>query len=66
MSPFEPIIRTDMEWQNVKMPTGFNLNNKRFRLETDAQRYPKHLAPSLRQMGGSTLQRRRALEVILP
>lgn len=66
MSVFEPAIRTDFEWSNVQTPIGVDLNRKRFRLETDAQRYPRHLAPSLRQMGGPTLQRRRALEVILP
>jgi hypothetical protein len=66
LSPFEPMIRNDMQWTNVKMPTGVALNKKRFRLETDAMRYPRHLAPSLRMMGGPTMSRTRALEVILP
>jgi len=65
MSPFEPIIRTDMPWEAVKDPTGFKLNGKRFRSEFDAQRYPRHLQSSIAGWGGPIYPKRRALEVIL-
>jgi hypothetical protein len=64
-SPFEPVIRTDMNWEHVKDPVGYELNKKRFRLETDAQRYPRHLDSRTNGMGGPTLKKRRGLEVIL-
>jgi hypothetical protein len=65
-SPFEPIIRTDMHWQQVKEPTGVKLNRKRMRLETDAQRYPRALDSYVAGQGGAHLPKRRALEVVLP
>jgi hypothetical protein len=64
-SPFEPVIRTDMNWEHVKDPVGHELNKKRFRLETDAQRYPRHLDSRVNGMGGPVLKKRRGLEVIL-
>ena len=64
-SPFEPVIRTDMNWQHVKDPCGYELNKKKFRLETDAQRYPRHLDSRTNGMGGPVLKKRRGLEVIL-
>lgn len=64
-SPFEPVIRTDMNWQHVKDPCGYELNRKKFRLETDAQRYPRHLDSRTNGMGGPVLKKRRGLEVIL-
>lgn len=65
-SPFEPVIRTDMHWQHVKEPIGAKLNRKRMRLETDAQRYPRALDSYVAGQGGTTLPKRRSLEVILP
>ena len=65
-SPFEPVIRTDMHWQQVREPIGVKLNRKRMRLETDAQRYPRALDSSVAGQGGVHLSKRRALEVILP
>lgn len=65
-SPLEPVIRTDLNWEHVKDPTGVQLNKKQFRLETDAQRMPRQLASSAPLMGGPTLSKRRGLEVILP
>ena len=64
-SPLEPIIRTDMNREHVKDPVGFELNKKSFRLETDAQRYPRHLNSHTNGMGGPLLKKRRGLEVIL-
>ena len=65
-SPFEPVIRNDYSWERVKPATGYNLNQKRMRLSTDAQRNPENLVSYTSGMGGPTLDRRNALEVILP
>jgi hypothetical protein len=65
LSPFEPVIRTDMCWEHVKDPIGAELNKKRFRSEIDSQRYPRHLDSRSAGMGGQHLSKRRALEVIL-
>jgi len=65
-SPLEPVIRTDFNWEHVKDPTGNQLNKKQFRLETDAQRMPRHLTSNASLMGGPTLSKKRGLEVILP
>ena len=65
MSPFEPVIRTDMDWQHVKDPTGVQLNKLGFRRQTDAYRYPRHLESVSTGVGGPVYQRRRGLEVIL-
>ena len=66
LSPFEPIIRNDFQWTRVKEATGHELNKKRFRLSTDAERYPEKLVSSTSMMGGPTFNKRTALEVILP
>lgn len=65
-SPFEPVIRTDMHWQQVKEPIGVKLNRKRMRLETDAQRYPRNFDSFVNEQRGAHLPKRRALEVVLP
>jgi hypothetical protein len=64
-SPFEPIIRTDMNWEHVKDPCGYQLNKNRLRLQTDALRYPRQLDSYTNGMRGPTLKKRRGLEVIL-
>ena len=63
-SPLEPVIRTDINWEHVKDPIGVQLNKKRFRLETDGQRYPRQLDSMTSGMGGQHLSKRRGLEVI--
>jgi hypothetical protein len=65
LSPFEPIIRTDMQWQHVKDPTGVELNKLGFRRLTDAYRYPRHLESVSSGMGGPVYSKRRGLELIL-
>jgi hypothetical protein len=64
-SPLEPQIRTDMQWMNMETPTGFQLNKKRFRINTDNMREPSRLIPPHRYMGGPTMKRRRAYEQVL-
>ena len=61
----EPVIRNDMHWTNTSTPTGYELNRKRPRLGTDAQRYPEHLDSYTYAMGGPTTKRRRALGIVL-
>lgn len=65
LSVLEPVIRTDMDWMHVKDPIGVELNKKKFRRLTDAQRYPRHLDVIDAGMGGQHLSKRRGLEVIL-
>ena len=65
LSPLEPVIRTDMDWQHVKGPTGVKLNKLSMRRVHDALRYPRNLQSSLMGAGGPTLDKRRSLEVIL-
>ena len=65
LSPLEPVIRTDMDWQHVKGPTGVKLNKLSMRRVHDALRYPRNLQSSLMGDGGPTMDRRRSLEVIL-
>jgi hypothetical protein len=65
LSPFEPVIRTDMDWQHVKSATGSELNKLGFRGQTDAYRYPRHLHSNRHGMGGPVYPKRRGLEVIL-
>ena len=65
MSVLEPIINNNMEWEHVKDPTGVQLNKKKFRRLTDAQRYPRHLDSTVTGSGGPHLNKRRSLEVIL-
>lgn len=64
-SPFEPVIRTDMHWQQTKEPTGVSLNRKRYRTDIDSQRYPRMLDSAVTGQGGTILKKQRALEVIL-
>jgi len=66
LSPFEPVIRTDIHWRNEKTPTGLQLNRKRFRVEHDALRMPRKIQATSYGTGGPTTTKRRALEVILP
>lgn len=66
MSPFEPVIRTDMHWQHVNEPIGLHLNKKRPRRLFDSQRYPRALDSVMAGHGGATLPKRRSLEVVLP
>jgi len=65
-SPFEPVYRNDLNWEQVKLPTGEQLNRKRMRSEFDAQRYPLHLDGRASYYGGPHFKKRRALDVILP
>ena len=64
-SPFEPVIRTDMDWQHVKNPTGVKLNKLGMRRTYDALREPRNLRCDISQAGGPRLEPRRSLEVIL-
>ena len=64
-SPFEPVIRTDMDWQHVKHPTGVKLNKLGMRRTYDALREPRNLRCDISQSGGPRLEPRRSLEVIL-
>ena len=64
-SPFEPVIRTDMDWQHVKNPTGVKLNKLGMRRVHDALREPRNLQVDMAGMGGARLGHRRSLEVIL-
>lgn len=65
LSPLEPVIRTDMNWEHVKDPIGVQLNKHKFRRYTDSQRYPRHLETQTAGIGGQHLSKRRGLEVIL-
>ena len=65
LSPLEPVIRTDMDWQHVKDPTGVKLNKLSMRRVYDAMRYPRNLKCDMAGMGGPTMEKRRSLEVIL-
>jgi hypothetical protein len=64
-SPLEPVIRTDMDWQHVKNPTGVKLNKLGMRRVHDALREPRNLHVDMAGMGGARLGHRRSLEVIL-
>ena len=65
-SPFEPVIRNDINWIHQKQPAGYQLNQKMFRYGTDAQRYPRDLDTNTNGVGGPHLPKYRSLEVILP
>jgi hypothetical protein len=64
-SPLEPVIRTDMDWQHVKNPTGVKLNKLGMRRVHDALREPRNLQVDMAGVGGPRLEHRRSLEVIL-
>ena len=65
LSPLEPVIRTDMDWQHIKDPTGVKLNKLSMRRVHDAMRYPRNLHCDMAGEGGPTMEKRRSLEVIL-
>jgi hypothetical protein len=64
-SPLEPVIRTDLDWQHVKNPTGVKLNKLGMRRVHDALREPRNLQVDMAGVGGPRLEHRRSLEVIL-